>query len=377
MRAALLALALLPAAAVAQDVVGPADVWPDFAYGACDFWPEDKALFACLAAAGAPPGTLAFAQRLQDPTLFESVGILTAFAERGRVDAATVELPAFANSNTQVVFVNGAPPVLIAGNIDIPLPTDRASRAILAAHPDANPAGPMVLAGYRDLPDGTQRFVLMDWITDGCRACAVLANSLTHVDFRDGRLVAVTPAGWGPPQEEMAPTAIARRLLAGDAALLQFRLTAAGHDPGGIDGVIGPATRAALGLFLRENGLSGDRLTPAAADLLAGVAPKAAGPLPFDNGTYAADARLCDPASPAWRELGDLAYPQVITIEGDRFGRVEADCVIRAVTTAGDTIGATADCRSEGMTETRRFAFTPLSDTSFREEGRVFTLCAP
>lgn len=274
MRAILLALTLLPVAATAQDIVGPADVWGGFSYDACTFWPEDKALFVCLAAAGAPPGTLAFARRLQDPSLFGAVGILTGLEERGRVDAATVELPGFANSNTQVVFVNGTPPVLIAGQLDIPAPGDRASRAILARYPDANPAGPMVLAGYRDLPDGTQRFVLMDWITDGCRACEVVANSLTHADFRDGRLVAVTPAGWGPPQEDMAPDAIARRLLSGDVALLQFRLAAAGFDPGGIDGAMGPATRAALADFLRENRLPGDGLTPEAALRLAETGPR-------------------------------------------------------------------------------------------------------
>jgi hypothetical protein len=48
---------------------------------------------------------------------------------------------------------------------------------------------------------------------------------------------------------------------------LQGRLAALGHDVGGIDGIIGPATRAAIRVFQQANGLPPDGHPD--ADLLA------------------------------------------------------------------------------------------------------------
>lgn len=61
------------------------------------------------------------------------------------------------------------------------------------------------------------------------------------------------------PDRPAVPVETERRvsqpLLAREAAAVQRALAAAGHDPGGVDGILGSATRSALSSFQRSRGL--------------------------------------------------------------------------------------------------------------------------
>lgn len=122
--------------------------------------------------------------------------------------------------------------------------------------------GPAWLGGYRDLPDGGQRFVVMDQITDGCRACAVVATAVSFADFRDGALESLSPWIWVAPDVALEGDAAAAALGAGNAAVLQYRLLVAGYDAGGTDGVTGPRTLAALDSHLADHCLPSRRDEP-------------------------------------------------------------------------------------------------------------------
>lgn len=207
---------------------------------------------ACLSARGVPQAAIDFTSRLRVDD-DDMIGLLAGFTEYGAVDLATILYPAAANSNLQVAFVNGAEPVVRAADLPVPVPGTRNGRALRSHHPDWMAAGPMEFAGYRNLPDGTQRFTLIDRITEGCRACEVLAQSVVAVDFRGGRLSEVTTLDWVPPRAALEGEEALAAMQAGRMDVLQYRLILAGHDTGGVDGVMGRKSRAALEGFLSEH----------------------------------------------------------------------------------------------------------------------------
>lgn len=283
MRSGVLAAALLalPFSAAAQDIAGPEAIWTADGLAECTVRPWVDAFGDCLASLGASEAAVAFAQALEADAGVAMPGVLTGFTERGAVDAGRVLFPAMANSNDQVLFLNGTPPILSPQALAIGDPADRAAAALRTAHSEAMLAGPPELAGYRDLPDGGQRFVLTDRLTEGCRACAVLATAVTFVDFRDGALAAVTPVAWAGPEAALAPAAARRAMEAGEVAPLQYRLLLNGHDAGPPDGITGPRTRMALEEFLAANCLPSlveePEFRPASIAVLAGTAPSACG----------------------------------------------------------------------------------------------------
>ena len=247
-----LTLALWPAMTAAEEVAG-ADAVFDGDLGHCTERPWDAAFADCLATLGAPEPAVSFAERLLSDPDIASAGVLTGFDDRGLVDLGIVTFPAMANGNQQVLFLNGTPPLLSPMAFAFDPPTDRAAMALRASHPDAMSAGPPEAAGYRDLPGGEQRFVLTDRITDGCRACAVLAMQVGYADFSDGALTDSRVAAWVAPEVALDGEAALAAMLAGDAAVLQYRLLVAGHDTGPADGVTGPRTLAELDAFLAAN----------------------------------------------------------------------------------------------------------------------------
>lgn len=273
----LAALLALPVAAAAQDI-GPDAVFDPAALGDCTVRPWVDAFGDCLASLGANEAAVAFAQRLESDPVLANPGVLAGFKERGAVDAGRVVFPTMANSNEQVLFLNGAAGILSPLSLTIPDPADRAAAALRAAHPGAMLAGPPELAGYRDLPDGGQRFVLIDRLTDGCRACEVVAMAVTFVDFRGGALDAVTPF-WAAPEAALDGDAARMAMESGEVAPLQYRLLVNGHDAGAPDGLTGPRTRAALDEFLAENCLPSlaeePEFRPPSIAVLAGTAPSA------------------------------------------------------------------------------------------------------
>lgn len=262
-RIAALALALALAAPAFADVgadavVPEAEVERLGLFDCATGQPGDFA--ACLAGRGVAQAAIDFAERLTAAS-DDMAGLLVGLSERGKVDLATILYPGAANANIQVAFVNGTDPLILASGLAVPAATTPGAAALQADHPDWMAAGPMESAGYRDLPDGTQRFVLIDRITDGCRACEVLAISVVAVDFRDGALSETATLDWVPPAATLDGEAALAALVAGRVDVLQYRLLRAGHDIGGLDGAMGARTGTALAEFLAAHCL------PEAADL--------------------------------------------------------------------------------------------------------------
>lgn len=218
---------------------------------------------ACLAARGVSQAAIDFATLLSAQS-GGMLGLLESLTKHGAVDLATIYYPAAANSNTQVAFVNGVKPVLLASDITVPVPDTRNGRALPQRHPGWMAAGPLEFAGYRKLPDGVQRFTLIDRITDGCRACEVLAISVVAADFRNGGLSGVTSPDWVAPAAALDGDAALAALRVGRVDVLQYRLLAAGYDSGAVDGAMGLASRKALADFLSEHCLP--VVAPAALD---------------------------------------------------------------------------------------------------------------
>lgn len=278
MRSPVLPLILLSTLAVpahAEDIVGPDAISPSGVAFPCqtsggtgDFW-------TCLAAAGAPPPAIAFAQHLNDS--LGTPGLLVEFREMGAVDLGTVLFPFLANTNQQELLLNGDEGVLQPDTMVVAPPQDSGTRALRTAHPEAFLASRVAVAGY--LGDGRQqRFVLSDEVVDGCRACAPVGMAISVVEFRDGAMVGAQSMGWVAP-ELGGDDARALALRHGEAGALQVALALHGYDPGPLGGADSAATEAALARFLRDNCLDpAGGLSPEALALLTAPGPYLASP---------------------------------------------------------------------------------------------------
>lgn len=249
------AVALLIAApAFAADVAGPdaviADGWD------CSPFPDGvPGWLACLQSRGASPAALAFAERMARPRPpggdgYDLPGILTDFAEFGAVDAGGVFFPGLANTNDQMLFLNGTFGILHPGELtDFAAPGDRASQTLAARFPQAFPGGRIVIGAHRMLADGTQRFVVTDVLHDGCRACEIVGLAVTHMEFRDGAPFVARVMGWADIALDPGGDATVARIAGGDVGVLQLYLNLAGFEAGPMDGAAGPATATALAEF--------------------------------------------------------------------------------------------------------------------------------
>lgn len=236
--------------ALAQDIVGPGDIAIDGAIARCRGTGPEPGLWACLADAGVPAGGIAFARRLAEDPAIGGPGLLIGFTETGVVDLAEVLFPFLANTNEQTLFVNGRAGVVQPLALEPQTAEDAQSQAILAAHPQAFPSLRLAVVGHR--AEGThQRFVASDAVTDGCRACAVVAVALTAYRFEAGALTGVEALGWIPPALA-DDEARARVLATGDVQALQVALTFRGYEPGAMDGQPGEATTRAVRDFLTD-----------------------------------------------------------------------------------------------------------------------------
>jgi len=246
---AILAVAL-SGPALAQDLVGPGEIALDGAIARCRGTGPDPVFWSCLAEAGVPAGGIAFARRLAEDPVIGGPGLMIGFTELGAVDLAEVLFPLLANTNEQTLFVNGAAGVVQPLALEPQTAGDPQSQAILAAHPQAFPSLRLAVLGHR-ARGSHQRFVATDAVTDGCRACPVVAVALTAYVFEAGALNEVTALGWIPPalaDDEARATALAE----GDVQALQVALTLRGYEPGTMDGRPDGATSRALQQFLTE-----------------------------------------------------------------------------------------------------------------------------
>ena len=257
MTARLLACALLLATpATAETVLGPQGVAPPGVLVPCQGAGITPAFWSCLSAAGVPAQGLAFARRLADDPAFDQPAIPMGFTELGAVDLADVLFPFMANSNDQQLLVNGDPPVLHPVALEPPRPDDPVSTALVQAHPRAFPTGRVGLTAARQDGD-RQRFVFLDPLGDGCRACAVVGASLFAIRFEAGRQTGIEALGW-IPDTLAEPDLRAARVQSGDIQALQVALLVRGYQPGPLDGVMGDATRSALIAFQRDNCLTSE-----------------------------------------------------------------------------------------------------------------------
>ncbi|PTX05280.1 peptidoglycan-binding domain-containing protein [Pararhodobacter aggregans] len=236
--------------ALAQDIVGPGDIAVDGAIGRCRGTGPEPGLWSCLAEAGVPAGGIAFARRLEADPVIGSPGLMIGFTETGAVDLADVLFPFLANTNEQTLFVNGTAGVVQPLALQPQTAGDAQSQAILAAHPQAFPSLRLAVVGHRAV-GARQRFIASDVVTDGCRACAVVAVALTAYEFEGGALSGVTALGWIPPA--LADDEARAAALAGDdMQALQVALTLRGYAPGPMDGQPGEATTRAVQDFLTD-----------------------------------------------------------------------------------------------------------------------------
>ncbi len=250
------AVLCLAAAPVLADVAGPEAVfdggWECRAYElGIPGWLD------CLRDTGASEAAVAFAAEVATPRPPEGAGydlpgVLVDFTEYGEVDAGTVVFPDLANSNVNMLFLNGDPAILHPYDILTDTkPDDAASRAIRAEYPDVLYTGQTVIGPHRRLSDGTQRFVVMDLLMDGCRACENVGIMVAEIDFREGRVAGSQVLGW--IESDAVPNNTRDRLLDWDRATLQLALNLAGYGAGAMDGRMTRATRAALAAFRADH----------------------------------------------------------------------------------------------------------------------------
>lgn len=248
---------------------GAPAIWGGEGLEQCMVRPWIDAFGDCLASLGAGEEAVRFADALKADEDIGMAGVMRAFFELGDVDVALVDFPGLANSNRQVVFLNGKDPIMPAEALQAAPPETRAVAAIRAAHPAAMSAGPRDYLTARLVPEGPQRFVLLDRITDACRACPILATEVVFVDFDGGELVGTSVGAWLPADLDMA--ALGADVAAGDLTALQTQLILRGYDVGGADGINGPMTMAAQNDFLVEHclqGVAGEPLSAAARAVL-------------------------------------------------------------------------------------------------------------
>ena len=271
--AALAALAsATPQPAAAETVLTPADVSPAGATFPCQRAGVSDVFWSCLAAAGVPPGGILFTHWLNANPQINEPGIATDLIELGPVDLAELIFPFRANTNQQMAFVNGADGVLLPQALTEAAPTDPQSVALRTAYPQAFGDARLRVAGL--LTNGAkQRFVLVETLVDGCRACAVIGAEIRAVEFDGGVLQRVETLGWiRPPMAEDDTRDDALRQ--GNLQALQVALTLRGYQPGLMDGTERPETSSALAQFMSDNCEAPEpTATRAAIELLAAPGP--------------------------------------------------------------------------------------------------------
>lgn len=280
------------------DIVYAADI----GYGPCQ---EQNGDPGCLRDLGLSEQAIAFSFAVSED--YSGFGRAIEFRELGTVDLAVAEYIG-ADVWTMPVLLNGTPDLKVVPHASDLAGTfrDETSRAMLARYPEAS-SRDVIVTAHRVLPDGTQRFVVVETLTDQCRACDYLGSAVTFLEVgpaTGGRLQSV-PVGLhitGPgafadtetPDYNQRPD------------LLQVRLNSLGYPAGAMDGYPGPATREALMAFQAEVCLpptgEPDSATVAALSAASGFDAPCAGArlpqgitanTPLRTGTYVDDPALC------------------------------------------------------------------------------------
>jgi murein DD-endopeptidase MepM/ murein hydrolase activator NlpD len=208
---------------------------------------------ACLRALGLSEEAISFAFESDGDYSGSTVG--TEFRELGPVDLATRQFI----GNT--VYYS---PILLNGPVgfqEVPFTRDLretfwddASQQMLGRFPRASNIGGIEVRSHRRLPDGTQRFAVIETVNDGCRACDILGSAVSFLEIgpATGNRVVRRPVGLllGDPGDSVDMTA---EVIRSRPASLQVSLNALGYDAAPMDGYPGPQTRRALMEFQVEH----------------------------------------------------------------------------------------------------------------------------
>ncbi|MCB1407224.1 MAG: peptidoglycan-binding protein [Rhodobacteraceae bacterium] len=272
--AAILGLTLA-APAQADETIGPQDVLPPETEPACT---QLAGFYDCLAGRGLSERGIRFARQLAADPRIGTPGMPVGFIELGAVDLVQVQFPFLANTNDQILLVNGSDGVVHLAATQFDAPADPGTLALLRAYPQAMATSRIDLAAHVAAPGGRQRFVLTDRVMDGCRGCEPVAVALMALEFTAGRQVARDTVGWFPVAFS-DPARLATALSRGNPMAVQVALTLHGYQPGPMDGVWGAMTAAALRAFQTDHCLpSTPGLQPEAVALLSRAGPHLAPP---------------------------------------------------------------------------------------------------
>ena len=212
------------------------------------------------------------------------------FRETGKIDLAHVLFNG-ASPHVWPVLLNGdLQEHEVKGTSDLAATfRDSTSQRLLRRFPNAFSSTDFIQA-HRILEDGTQRFVLIESVVDGCRACPILGSAITFLEIgpSTGGAVRRRPIGLSlvEPHERVD---LSEKVLREQPDSLQAVLNANGYEAGEMDGYPGPQTRSALMAFQAEHCLSatGQLNQETAASLIgaSGFDVPCMGQNPPDDGT--------------------------------------------------------------------------------------------
>lgn len=349
-------------------------------------------LRACLSEKGLEPEAIDFAMAVTDD---QGGTFAIKFRELGAVDLATAE---FIGADIHHY------PVLLNGPLDIhpvdgsyPLKTifiDELSRKMLALFPQASSSRSQVRA-YRTLQDGTQRFVLVESVTNQCRVCAILGSAITFLEIgpSTGNKLRRRPIGL-LLEDPATVTEMTAGILKSRPQILQATLNSLGYEAGPMDGFPGPKTRTALMTFQAEQCLppTGQPNSATVAALLAAdgfISPCAGAKLPagisansplrpgmyVDNSAYCQLAILPDDI--------EFESQRILRPGGLTFGH-EGGCSTRRTDILDGVTLFRGSCSEENQTTKMQWMFDVQSPESFVELAvgsrtgirRLYTMCA-
>lgn len=328
----------------------------------------------CLRNLGFGAKAIEFSKEIDGDYSGATVGI--SFMELGDVDLAMAEFLG-ADVYSLPVLVNGAAGLfLIENSFELrDFFRDEASLAMLRRYPGAF-TDAKEIRSHRVLPDGTQRFTLVETVVDSCRACDILGAAVTFLEVgpSTGGVVVRKPVGLliGDPKDDVDMSA---EIIQQRPESLQVALNVLGYDAGMMDGYPGPQTRQALMEYQADHCLTPtgqpDRNTAqslVAADGFGSVCAGAKLPdgisanTPLKSGIYVDDPGLCALAEVPF----EAVYWRQIMINGPftTWG-VEGGCETKRTDIVKGVTQFKGLCSAENQTFENKWRFNVLSSESF------------
>ena len=238
-----------PTQVTAEDPWGPEVVAGEGYYErvfACNEAGSSAARHDCALQQGVPAAAVAFSRAVEAP---EGVILATGFMELGAVDVVYNSL----HAAWFQYLVNGEPDIITIELTDAKAwYTDAMAQLAFSGDGDTRVYNSEV-TGYRLMPDGSNRLIVVDRIVGACENCPMGGLGLRHIDFdASGKLLGARAAGI-LPWEGLYSEDEDAQVLHAEPRWLQYRLARFGFEPGMFDGELKPETHAALADFAREH----------------------------------------------------------------------------------------------------------------------------